>query len=70
MSDKIATKKTILKFIEEMNSLCEKYEFFISSGQTGGVEISQLKDKKVIGLIEVYEFPADAVEVMRQMSDK
>jgi hypothetical protein len=59
MSDKIATKETVLEFIKEMNALCEKYGFFITSGQTKGVEVSQMNGNKVVGLVEVYEFPAD-----------
>ena len=51
MSDKI------VEFMKEINVVCEKYGFFLSSGQTGGVEVSKIENNKVVGLVEVQEFP-------------
>jgi hypothetical protein len=49
----------IVEFIKEVNALCEKYKFFLSSSQTGRVEVSKINGNKVVGLAEVYEFPAE-----------
>lgn len=53
MSDKI------VEFMKEINVICEKYGFFLSSGQTGGVEVSKINGNRVVVLGEVYEFPAE-----------
>lgn len=58
MSDKIATKETVLKFAAELNELCNKYKFFMANS-TQGIEVYQLHNGKDIGLFSQWEFPAD-----------
>jgi len=58
MSDKIATKETVVKFAEELNSLCNKYGFFMTCDKTA-IEVWQLHNGKSVGLFSEWEFPAD-----------